>query len=47
MAISVSDLPPKYQAQALKKWMEQQQRQSPSSPPPLSAAPPYAPGKKY
>ena len=26
MAINVSDLPPKYQAQAMKKYMEQQQR---------------------
>ena len=46
MAISVSDLPPKYRAQALKKWMEQQQRQSLSSASPLSAAPPHAPAKK-
>lgn len=26
MAINVSDLPPKYQAQAMKKYMEQQKR---------------------
>lgn len=26
MAINVSDLPPKYQAQAMKKYMEQQAR---------------------
>ena len=30
MAINVSDLPPKYQAQAMKKYMEQQKRRGPS-----------------
>lgn len=36
MAISVSDLPPKYQAQAMKKYMEQQKRRGlmPSAAPP-------------
>ena len=29
MAINVSDLPPKYQAQAMKKYMEQQARRGP------------------
>lgn len=29
MAINVSDLPPKYQAQAMKKYMEQQKRRGP------------------
>ena len=31
MAINVSDLPPKYQAQAMKKYMEQQQRRGAST----------------
>lgn len=45
MAINVSDLPPKYQAQAMKKYMEQQQRRGPAPP----AAPPQdlAKGTKY
>ena len=46
MAINVSDLPPKYQEQAMKKYMEQQkQRQGPAPP----AAPPQDPanGTKY
>ena len=45
MAINVSDLPPKYQAQAMKKYMEQQQRRGPAPP----AAPPQDPtkGTKY
>ena len=45
MAINVSDLPPKYQAQAMKKHMEQQQRRGPAPP----AAPPQDPtkGTKY
>lgn len=30
MAINVSDLPPKYQAQAMKKYMEQQARRGPT-----------------
>lgn len=36
MAISVSDLPPKYQAQAMKKYMDQQKRRGlmPSAAPP-------------
>ena len=29
MAINISDLPPKYQAQAVKKYMEQQARRGP------------------
>lgn len=29
MAINVTDLPPKYQAQAMKKYMEQQARRGP------------------
>ena len=33
MAINVSDLPPKYQAQAMKKYMEQQQRRGQHLPP--------------
>ena len=41
MAINVSDLPPKYQAQAMKKYMEQQQRRGPAPP----AAPPQDPAK--
>ena len=41
MAINVSDLPPKYQAQAMKKYMEQQQRRGPAPP----AAPPQGPAK--
>lgn len=41
MAISVSDLPPKYQAQAMKKYMEQQKRRGPSPP----AAQPQDPAK--
>lgn len=45
MTINVSDLPPKYQAQAMKKYMEQQQRRGPAPP----AAPPQDPtkGTKY
>ena len=36
MAINISDLPPKYQAQAVKKYMEQQARGGGvSSSPPL------------
>lgn len=41
MAINVSDLPPKYQAQAMKKYMEQQKRRGPAPP----AAPPQDPAK--
>lgn len=41
MAINVSDLPPKYQAQAMKKYMEQQKRRGPSPP----AAQPQDPAK--
>lgn len=41
MAINVSDLPPKYQEQAMKKYMEQQQRRGPAPP----AAPPQDPAK--
>jgi len=41
MAINVSDLPPKYQAQAMKKYMEQKQRRGPAPPP----APPQDPAK--
>ena len=29
MAINISDLPPKYQAQAVKKYMEQRARRGP------------------
>lgn len=45
MAISVNDLPPKYQAQAMKKYMEQQKRRGPVP----SAAPPQdqPKGTKY
>ena len=43
MAINVSDLPPKYQAQAMKKYMEQQQRRGPAPP----AAPPQDPAKRH
>lgn len=45
MAINVSDLPPKYQAQAMKKYMEQQKRRGPVP----SAAPPQdqPKGTKY
>ena len=42
MAINVSDLPPKYQAQAMKKYMEQQQQRRGPAPP---AAPPQDPAK--
>jgi len=40
MAINISDLPPKYQAQAVKKYMEQQARRGvgPSPPPPQEPA---------
>ena len=46
MAINVSDLPPKYQAQAMKKYMEQQKQRRGPAPP---AAPPQDPtkGTKY
>ena len=45
MTINVNDLPPKYQAQAMKKYMEQQKRRGPSPP----AAQPQDPqkGAKY
>ena len=33
MAINISDLPPKYQAQAVKKYMEQQARRGLPPPP--------------
>ena len=38
MAINISDLPPKYQAQAVKKYMEQQARRGlmPSAQPRLT-----------
>ena len=39
MNINVSDLPPKYQAQAYKKFMEQQARRRGSPPSPAVAAP--------
>lgn len=42
MAINVSDLPPKYQAQAMKKYMEQQKQRRGPAPP---AAPPQDPAK--
>lgn len=45
MAISVSDLPPKYQAQAMKKYMEQQKRRGPSPPAAQPQDPPK--GAKY
>ena len=45
MAINVSDLPPKYQAQAMKKYMEQQQRRGPA--PPAAAPQDPAKGTKY
>ena len=38
MTINVSDLPPKYQAQAMKKYMEQQQRRGPAPPAAAAAA---------
>ena len=38
MAINISDLPPKYQAQAVKKYMEQQARRGPLPPPPAGPA---------
>lgn len=41
MAINISDLPPKYQAQAVKKYMEQQTRRGPMP----SAADAQDPGK--
>lgn len=41
MAINISDLPPKYQAQAVKKYMEQQARRGPLP----SAAAVQDPGK--
>lgn len=41
MAINISDLPPKYQAQAVKKYMEQQTRRGPAP----SAAAVQDPGK--
>lgn len=46
MAINVSDLPPKYQAQAMKKYMEQQKQRRGPAPP---AAPPQdlEKGTKY
>ena len=46
MAINVSDLPPKYQEQAMKKYMEQQKQRRGPAPP---AAPPQDPtkGTKY
>ena len=42
MAINVSDLPPKYQEQAMKKYMEQQKQRRGPAPP---AAPPQDPAK--
>ena len=42
MAINVSDLPPKYQEQAMKKYMEQQKKRRGPAPP---AAPPQDPAK--
>lgn len=45
MAINVSDLPPKYQAQAMKKYMEQQQRRGPA--PPAAPSQDPAKGTKY
>ena len=42
MTINVSDLPPKYQAQAMKKYMEQQKQRRGPAPP---AAPPQDPAK--
>ena len=42
MTINVSDLPPKYQAQARKKYMEQQKQRRGPAPP---AAPPQDPAK--
>ena len=38
MAINISDLPPKYQAQAVKKYMEQQARRGPFATPPPGQA---------
>ncbi|MEG1593264.1 MAG: DUF1064 domain-containing protein [Oscillibacter sp.] len=43
MAISVTDLPPKYQAQALKKCMEQQKKRGAAE----LAAPAKGPAKKF
>ncbi len=45
MAINVTDLPPKYQAQAMKKYMEQQARRGPM--PSAAAVQGGAKGKKY
>lgn len=45
MAINVNDLPPKYQRQAMKKYMEQQARRGPL--PSAAAAQEPAKGKKY
>ena len=45
MGINVSDLPPKYQAQAMKKYMEQQKRRGPSPPAAQPQDPPK--GAKY
>lgn len=45
MAINVTDLPPKYQAQALQKYMAQQARRGPPSSP--AADGPQKPGKYH
>ena len=45
MAINVTDLPPKYQAQALQKYMAQQARRGPPSSP--AADGPPKPGKYH
>ena len=37
MAINLSDLPPKYQQQAVEKYMKQQKRRGPAPPGPFSA----------